>query len=104
MIYVWKQSSGPSWRVPTGRKDGRISMASEAANLPSPLDSVAVQKQKFQAKGLYTHDLVTLLGNYVFIHLISFLLPARKIKISILFSILFSSFFSFYYFMNKIIY
>ncbi|CAA7057195.1 unnamed protein product [Microthlaspi erraticum] len=56
-------SSGPSWRVPTGRKDGRISLASEASNLPSPLDSVAVQKQKFQAKGLDIHDLVTLLGS-----------------------------------------
>ncbi|KAL0674455.1 hypothetical protein Bca4012_002436 [Brassica carinata] len=55
-------SSGPSWRVPTGRKDGRISLASEASILPSPLDSVAVQKQKFEAKGLDTHDLVTLLG------------------------------------------
>ncbi|KAG2332285.1 hypothetical protein Bca52824_003465 [Brassica carinata] len=55
-------SSGPSWRVPTGRKDGRISLASQASILPSPLDSVAVQKQKFEAKGLDTHDLVTLLG------------------------------------------
>ncbi|CAF1701002.1 unnamed protein product [Brassica napus] len=55
-------SSGPSWRVPTGRKDGRISFASEASNLPSPFDSVAVQKQKFEAKGLDAHDLVTLLG------------------------------------------
>ncbi|KAF3546665.1 hypothetical protein DY000_02002314, partial [Brassica cretica] len=55
-------SSGPSWRVPTGRKDGRISLASEASNLPSPFDSVAVQKQKFEAKGLDAHDLVTLLG------------------------------------------
>ncbi|CAA0376180.1 unnamed protein product [Arabidopsis thaliana] len=55
-------SDGPSWRVPTGRKDGRLSLATEASNLPSPLDSVAVQKQKFQAKGLDTHDLVTLLG------------------------------------------
>ncbi|XP_013627214.1 PREDICTED: peroxidase 25-like [Brassica oleracea var. oleracea] len=55
-------SSGPSWRVPTGRKDGRISLASEASSLPSPFDSVAVQKQKFEAKGLDAHDLVTLLG------------------------------------------
>lgn len=56
------KTGGPSWRVPTGRKDGRISLATEASNLPSPLDSVAVQKQKFQDKGLDTHDLVTLLG------------------------------------------
>ncbi|CAD5321053.1 unnamed protein product [Arabidopsis thaliana] len=51
-------SDGPSWRVPTGRKDGRLSLATEASNLPSPLDSVAVQKQKFQDKGLDTHDLL----------------------------------------------
>ncbi|KAJ4906643.1 Peroxidase superfamily protein [Raphanus sativus] len=57
-------SSGPSWRVPTGRKDGRISLASEASNLPSPFDTVAVQKQKFEAKGLDAHDLVTLLARH----------------------------------------
>jgi len=30
--------------------------------LPSPLDSVAVQRKKFGAKGLDDHDLVTLVG------------------------------------------
>ncbi|CAN6978638.1 unnamed protein product, partial [Brassica oleracea var. botrytis] len=64
-------SSGPSWRVPTGlstslelsnSKNGKILLASEASNLPSSFDSVAVQKQKFEAKGLDAHDLVTLLG------------------------------------------
>ncbi|XP_010557598.1 PREDICTED: peroxidase 25 [Tarenaya hassleriana] len=55
-------SDGPSWNVPTGRKDGRVSLATQASNLPSPLDSVAVQKQKFDAKGLDSHDLVTLVG------------------------------------------
>lgn len=57
------QSGGPSWDVPTGRRDGRTSSSSEAANLPSPLDSVAKQRQKFAAKGLDDHDLVTLVGN-----------------------------------------
>lgn len=55
-------TGGPSWRVPTGRRDGRISSSSEAANLPSPLDAVSVQRQKFAAKGLDDHDLVTLVG------------------------------------------
>ncbi|KAJ4708266.1 Peroxidase [Melia azedarach] len=55
-------SDGPSWQVPTGRRDGRISSASQASNLPSPLDSVAVQRQRFAAKGLDDHDLVTLVG------------------------------------------
>ncbi|KDP32408.1 hypothetical protein JCGZ_13333 [Jatropha curcas] len=55
-------SDGPSWTVPTGRRDGRVSSSSEASNLPSPLDSIAIQKQKFAAKGLDDHDLVTLVG------------------------------------------
>ncbi|KAF3453699.1 hypothetical protein FNV43_RR04140 [Rhamnella rubrinervis] len=55
-------SDGPSWSVPTGRRDGRVSLSSQASNLPSPLDSVAVQRQKFAAKGLDDRDLVTLVG------------------------------------------
>ncbi|KAL9151386.1 hypothetical protein ABFS82_11G048300 [Erythranthe guttata] len=55
-------SGGPSWGVGTGRRDGRISLSSEASNLPSPFDSVAIQQQKFAAKGLDDHDLVTLVG------------------------------------------
>ncbi|XP_057742294.1 peroxidase 25-like isoform X2 [Arachis stenosperma] len=54
-------SGGPSWLVPTGRRDGRISSSNQASNMPSPLDPVSVQKQKFSAKGLDVHDLVTLL-------------------------------------------
>ncbi|CAK9177202.1 unnamed protein product [Ilex paraguariensis] len=57
-------SDGPSWGVPTGRRDGRISSSSQALNLPTPLDSVAVQRQKFMAKGLDDHDLVTLVGGH----------------------------------------
>ncbi|KAF7839641.1 peroxidase 25 [Senna tora] len=55
-------SDGPSWSVPTGRRDGRTSLSSQASNLPSPLDPVSVQRQKFSAKGLDDHDLVTLVG------------------------------------------
>ncbi|KAL8502922.1 hypothetical protein ACS0TY_021883 [Phlomoides rotata] len=43
---------GPSWGVPTGRRDGRISLSSEVSNLPSPFDTVAIQRQKFTDKGL----------------------------------------------------
>ncbi|KAI4296344.1 hypothetical protein L6164_036310 [Bauhinia variegata] len=59
---VW--SGGVSWQVPTGRKDGRVSKASDAGNLPSPFDSVDVQKNKFSDKGLNTQDLVTLVGGH----------------------------------------
>ncbi|KAH7854651.1 hypothetical protein Vadar_016390 [Vaccinium darrowii] len=55
-------SNGPSWEVPTGRRDGRVSSKSEASSLPSPLDSIAIQRNKFMSKGLNDHDLVTLVG------------------------------------------
>ncbi|PPD85117.1 hypothetical protein GOBAR_DD17952 [Gossypium barbadense] len=55
---------GASWAVPTGRRDGTVSQASDAANLPGFRDSVDVQKQKFAAKGLNTQDLVTLVGGH----------------------------------------
>ncbi|GLJ20587.1 hypothetical protein SUGI_0374950 [Cryptomeria japonica] len=58
-------TKGMSWSVPTGRRDGLISSASEVlTNLPSPADSVSVQKDKFAAKGLTTEDLVTLVGGH----------------------------------------
>ncbi|OMO60361.1 Plant peroxidase [Corchorus olitorius] len=57
-------TGGVSWAVPTGRKDGRVSLASEAANLPGFRDSVDLQKQKFAAKGLNTQDLITLVGGH----------------------------------------
>ncbi|KAI5060037.1 hypothetical protein GOP47_0024457 [Adiantum capillus-veneris] len=55
-------SEGPSWHVPLGRRDGRVSLASNAANMPSPSDSIATLKQKFAAKGLSVQDLVVLSG------------------------------------------
>jgi hypothetical protein len=68
-VFVIKsQSDGPSWSVPTGRRDGRVSLSSQVSKyLPSPLDSVAVQKQKFADKGLDDHDLVTLVGINLFL-------------------------------------
>eukprot|EP01018_Ginkgo_biloba_P039195 Gb_23683 [translate_table: standard] len=55
-------SKGLSWSVPTGRRDGLVSSSSDAANLPTPADSISVQKQKFSDKGLNAEDLVTLVG------------------------------------------
>ncbi|KAL1831777.1 hypothetical protein ACET3Z_001428 [Daucus carota] len=53
-----------TYRVPTGRRDGRVSLASDTANLPSFTDSVAVQKKKFADVGLSAQDLVTLVGGH----------------------------------------
>ncbi|KAF3949273.1 hypothetical protein CMV_024839 [Castanea mollissima] len=57
-------TNGPNWKVPTGRKDGRVSLASDTSNLPGFTDSIDVQKQKFSAKGLNAQDLVTLVGGH----------------------------------------
>ncbi|KAL6964297.1 Peroxidase N1 [Sarracenia purpurea var. burkii] len=55
-------TSGRRWQVPTGRRDGRISLASETSTLPGFTESIDSQKQKFASKGLNTQDLVTLVG------------------------------------------
>ncbi|XP_059648080.1 peroxidase N1-like [Cornus florida] len=57
-------SNGASWAVPTGRRDGLVSLASDTNNLPGFTDSVAVQISKFAAKGLNTQDLVALVGGH----------------------------------------
>ncbi|WCJ28589.1 Peroxidase superfamily protein [Euphorbia peplus] len=58
-------TSGFTWIVPTGRRDGRISLAEEAdANLPRFTESIQSQKDKFAALGLDTKDLVTLVGGH----------------------------------------
>ncbi|XWS70691.1 hypothetical protein CRYUN_Cryun03dG0068800 [Craigia yunnanensis] len=56
--YAVELNDGPSWTVPTERRDGRVS--SQTSTLPSPLQSIAAQSQKFAAKGLNHYDLVTL--------------------------------------------
>ncbi|KAG2325247.1 hypothetical protein Bca52824_007975 [Brassica carinata] len=55
---------GQSWQVPTGRRDGRVSLATNVNNLPSPSDSLDVQRRKFAAFGLNTRDLVALVGGH----------------------------------------
>ncbi|XP_056846232.1 peroxidase 62 isoform X2 [Raphanus sativus] len=55
-------TKGQSWQVPTGRRDGRVSLATNVNNLPSPSDSVDVQRRKFAAFRLNTRDLVALVG------------------------------------------
>ncbi|XP_057428681.1 cationic peroxidase 2-like [Lotus japonicus] len=57
-------SGGLSWQVPTGRRDGRVSIENESFSLPGPNDSVAVQKKKFSDLGLNVQELVTLAGGH----------------------------------------
>ncbi|CAN6279480.1 unnamed protein product [Urochloa humidicola] len=67
-------SGGPSWVVPVGRRDGRVSLASETSTLPGPRASFDQLKQAFHGRGLSTKDLVVLSGGHTlgFAHCSSF--------------------------------
>ncbi|KAK8564990.1 hypothetical protein V6N12_058566 [Hibiscus sabdariffa] len=54
-------SGGPSYAVPTGRRDGRVSNVNEV-NLPGPSLPVSQAFQTFRNKGMTMDDMVTLLG------------------------------------------
>ncbi|KAL1357479.1 peroxidase 66-like [Arachis duranensis] len=67
-------SGGSSWEVLKGRKDGRISKASDTINLPAPTLNVTQLIQSFAKRGLSIKDLVTLSGGHTlgFSHCSSF--------------------------------
>ncbi|KDP25852.1 hypothetical protein JCGZ_22882 [Jatropha curcas] len=59
------QIGGPFWDVPTGRRDGTVSVSTEAlTQLPSPFANITQLKQNFAAKGLSVKDLVVLSGGH----------------------------------------
>jgi len=54
------------WKVLTGRRDGTVSLASEAlANIPSPFLNFTALQQNFANKGLSVRDLVVLSGTVI---------------------------------------
>ncbi|XP_037468915.1 peroxidase 3-like [Triticum dicoccoides] len=54
---------GPFWRVPTGRRDGRVSIKQEALDqIPAPTMNFTDLLTSFRAKGLDVADLVWLSG------------------------------------------
>ncbi|KAK4363218.1 hypothetical protein RND71_018459 [Anisodus tanguticus] len=56
-------TGGPYWKVPTGRRDGIISNASEdLANIPPPTSDFSSLQTSFASKGLDLKDLVLLSG------------------------------------------
>ncbi|GFP80729.1 peroxidase 64 [Phtheirospermum japonicum] len=67
-------SGGPTWEVPKGRKDGRISKANETRQLPFPTFNVSQLQQSFSQRGLSLDDLVALSGGHTlgFSHCSSF--------------------------------
>ncbi|KAF4394428.1 hypothetical protein G4B88_018578 [Cannabis sativa] len=57
--------NGPYWNVPTGRRDGKVSVALEAlTNLPPPFANITTLKAMFAVKGLNAKDLVVLSGGH----------------------------------------
>lgn len=48
--------------MPKGRKDGRISKASETQQLPGPTSNISQLQQSFTQRGLSLDDLVALSG------------------------------------------
>ena len=56
------QIKGPYWPVPLGRRDGRVSIASESFTLPAPFANITQLKAQFVSKGLSVKDLAVLSG------------------------------------------
>ncbi|KAL8131241.1 peroxidase 27-like [Apium graveolens] len=57
--------NGPFWPVPMGRRDGRVSIQSEADNqLPSPNADIYQLISLFSSKGLNARDLAVLSGGH----------------------------------------
>ncbi|WCJ37593.1 Peroxidase superfamily protein [Euphorbia peplus] len=55
--------AGPSWKVPTGRRDGTVSIAQEALNnIPPPTSNFSTLQTLFANNGLNLKDLVLLSG------------------------------------------
>ncbi|ESW21149.1 hypothetical protein PHAVU_005G046000 [Phaseolus vulgaris] len=55
---------GPFWEVPFGRKDGKISLATEANMVPHGHENITALIAFFKEKGLDILDLVTLSGSH----------------------------------------
>lgn len=75
------QTNGPNYDVPTGRRDGLVSNARDADDLPEVGDSLDQLKTKFILKGLSEKDLVVLSGNasYIYIYIYSLLRNKKNI-------------------------
>ncbi|KAM7463607.1 hypothetical protein LguiA_031728 [Lonicera macranthoides] len=55
-------TGGIGWEVPAGRRDSRVSMASQTLDIPAPFFDLEQTTQSFANKGLSQEDMVTLSG------------------------------------------
>jgi peroxidase len=62
MPWIIHQTGGPTFDVPTGRRDGLTSNLRDADVLPDAADSINVLRSSFAAAGLNDRDLVLLTG------------------------------------------
>ncbi|KAK6936601.1 hem peroxidase [Dillenia turbinata] len=53
---------GFSWDVPAGRRDGRVSLASQTVDIPAPFFNLDQITQAFAKKGLTRQEMVALVG------------------------------------------
>lgn len=59
---------GPFWANPYGRKDGLISLAQEAQQVPMGREDITSLIEFYQSVGLNVFDLIVLSGNFICIH------------------------------------
>jgi peroxidase len=67
MPWIIHQTGGPTFDVPTGRRDGLTSNLRDADVLPDAADSINVLRSSFAAAGLNDRDLVLLTGT-IYLH------------------------------------
>jgi len=71
---------GPFWKVPTGRRDGVVSILDEARNnIPAPFDNITTLITLFGNQGLDLKDLVLLSGTIYSTISLALLLKYTKI-------------------------
>ncbi|CAN1323299.1 Peroxidase 9 [Linum perenne] len=64
-LSLWKQSGGPNWELPLGRKDSRrASLSLSNQNIPAPNSTIQTLVNLFKRQGLNQIDLVALSGGH----------------------------------------